>query len=690
MRTLRAFHQRIGPGWMLVLGFVLMFSVYEGGRILNTRPYPYHLWRQADCLSITENYHTGDRGFFEPEIHARIGDDGTSGNSAGEFPLIYWAMGQVWKITGQSEFAYRLFGILLHFMATWAFFHTLRRLLQSDFWALCTALLLFTSPVLVYYSVGFLTDVPAFDLVLIGWYFLVRYGQEHQRRWWLWAMAFFALATLLKVSAGISLVAIMAMLALATVVPKAFGSYRDLLPPPRLGWSSIAVALLAVLAWYVHAEAYNNEHNGRYTFNNIWPIWEMTAEEVERAWTFAKRILVFQIFDTSVWVALGVAFVALLVNARRLPWPVALLNALLLLGVVAYTLLWFHSLDSHDYYFINPMIALLVLWATYLWWLRRDHPDLFHARWLKVAFSALLVFNVAYAATNMTMRYTVFEPVDTKKILPLYHEHELPFWSATDYYGIRSTLDMGPVLDSLGIGRDELVIFLDDITINGSLYLMGRKGYTNYGNDWSDPATFERLIARGARYLMFAEDRWLEDPVVKPYLDRPITRHKWVRIYDLYKGPETEENDLVLAAGSPLHPAVKARIDTIPCEGAGAARWCFGSGEYPLEMDELPAYGKRVLRTEVIVRGVFHMDGALATDESLLILAENDANGQISNEGKRLVEGPFEFRWMLLRHPYEVRNKLYLWNRSGKPFSFEGLKVEMRRVMTGEGNGPIP
>jgi hypothetical protein len=249
---------------------------------------------------------------------------------------------------------------------------------------------------------------------------------------------------------------------------------------------------------------------------------------------------------------------------------------------------------------------------------------------------------------------------------------------------------MGPVLDSLGIGRDELVIFLDDITINGSLYLMGRKGYTNYGNDWSDPATFERLIARGARYLMFAEDRWLEDPVVKPYLDRPITRHKWVRIYDLYKGPETEENDLVLAAGSPLHPAVKARVDTIPCEGAGAARWCFGSGEYPLEMDELPAYGKQVLRTEVIVRGVFHMDGALATDESLLILAENDANGQISNEGKRLVEGPFEFRWMLLRHPYEVRNKLYLWNRSGKPFSFEGLKVEVRRVMMGEGNGPIP
>ena len=689
VRVLQTFYHRIGPAWMLAIGFLLMFAAYEGGRVLNTRPAPYHLWRQTDCLSITANYQSG-RNFLEPEIHARIADDGFSGNSAGEFPLIYWAMGQVWKITGQSEFAYRLFGVLLHFLATLAFFHALRRLLQSDFWALTTALLLFTSPVIVYYSVGFLTDVPAFDLVIIGWYFVVRFAQEQRRRWWAWAMACFALAALLKVSAGISLVAILALLVLATVAPKAFGKHRTLLPPAGFAWAAVAMALLAILAWYVYAEGYNTQHNGRYTFNSIWPIWEMSPDEVHRAWTFGKQILVFQIFDTTVWVVLGVALLALLANVRRLPWPVALLNALLLVGVVAYTLLWFHAMDSHDYYFINPMIMLMVLWSTFLWWLRRHHPNLFHATWLKVVFTLLLLFNVAYAANNMQMRYTVFAPVDTSKILPIYHEHELLFWSATDYYGIRSALDMGPALDSLGIGRGALVIFLDDITINGSLYLMGRKGFTNYGHDWSDPATFERLIERGARYLMFADERWLQDPVVKPYLGRPVAQHGWVRIYDLYKGPEIEESIGLLDAGGPLQTSLKARADTIPCADIGLATWCFGGGEYPLVMDELPAYDKGVLRTEVVVQGAFHMDEALPADESYFILAENNAKGQISNVGKRLVEGPFEFRWMLLRHPYKVRNKLFLWNRSGKRFSIEGLRVQVRRVLVDRSSVPLP
>lgn len=587
MRSLRTLLQRIGPGWMLALGFVALFSAYEGGRILHQRPYPFHLWRQTDCLSLTANYHAG-QPFLQPAIHAQIADNGQSGLSAGEFPIIYWAMGQVWKITGPSEFIYRLFGILLHFLGTWAFFLTLRRLLQSDFWAVSTALLLFTSPVIVYYSIGFLTDVPALDLVLIGWYFVVRHAQEQRRRWWVWAMACFTLAALLKVSAGISLVAIMALVALATVAPRAFGQHRRWLPSKGFAWGILLAGIAAILAWYGYAEAYNDQHNGRYTFNNVWPLWEMSPEEVQRAWDWARQILVFQLFDTTVWVMLGLAFVALVLNVRRLPWPVALLNALLLLGVALFTILWFHALDSHDYYFINPMIALLVLWATFLWWLRRDHPYLFHARWSKAVFFVLLLYHGAYAANNARMRYTVHEPIKPADVLPIYHEHEFALWSATDYYGIRSTLDMASALDSLGIGKDDKVIYLDDISINGALYLMGRKGFTNYANDWSDPATFERLKGLGARYLIFSEDHWLEDPVVAPLLLHFVARHRWAYIFDLQEHAVREERELLLGGEHPLLE-LHHRFDTLPCPQG----WCFDAGEYPLEIKRLPTYGDR-------------------------------------------------------------------------------------------------
>ena len=523
---------RPGPGWVLTLGFLLAFSVYEGGRVLHTRPAPCHLWRQTDCLSLTENYRNG-RPFLEPEIHARIADGGTTGNSAGEFPLIYWAIGQVWKLTGPSEFVYRLFGILLHFAATWALYLALRRVLGDAFWAVASALLLFTSPVIVYYSMGFLTDVPALDLVLIGWYFVVRHAQERRSRWWALAMACFALATLLKVSAGISLVALLTILLVATLMPARFGGHHRLLPDVRPAWAWSALAVVAILSWYAYAEAYNDRHNGRYTFNSIWPIWDMTPEEVDRAWTFGKRILVFQVFDTTVWLVLAVALVAAALHVRRLPGPVALLNILLLLGVIAYTLLWFHAVDGHDYYFISPLILPLVLWTTFLWWLRRDHPSVFRSAWPRTAFALLLVYNVAYAANNMRMRYAERSPIDPSEILPIHHTHELPYWSAMDHYDLRGTLDLGPTLDTLGIPKDAWVIFLDDHTINGSLYLMGRKGFTRYANDWSDPGTFDRLIDRGARYLLFAQDRWLEDPLVAPYLTRPLARHNGIRIYAL-------------------------------------------------------------------------------------------------------------------------------------------------------------
>lgn len=687
MSEFRTFYQRIGGSrWLLVLCFIAMFSAYEGGRVLHTRPYPFHLWRQTDCLSITANYQQG-QSFLEPEIHSRIADDGYSGLSAGEFPILYWAIGQVWKLTGQSEFVYRLFGILLHFIATWSMFHALRRLLQSDFWALVSSLLLFTSPVIVYYSVGFLTDVPAFDLVLIAWYFMVRYAQEQRRRWWIWAMALFALAALLKVSAGISLVAIMGLLALATVAPKAFGKHRKLLPPAGFAWAPVALALVAIFAWYVYAEGYNDRHNGRYTFNNVWPIWEMSIEEVDRAWTWATQILVFQVFDTSVWLLLTAVLLVLLVKLERIPWPVALLNGALLVGVVAYALLWFHALDSHDYYFINPMIALLVLWATFLWWLRRDHPKVFNSVWLKVAFSVLLVYNVAYAATNMQMRYTVFAPIDASGILPLYHDHELEFWSAVDYYGIRSTLDMEPALEELGIPKDALVIYLDDISINGSLYLMGRKGFTNYGHDWSDPATFERLIQRGASYLMFAEDRWKDDPVLQPYLKRLVAKHRWAYIYDLRDLPEREESEIVFQANGPQHHNITARVDTIACAGSSQQNWCMDSGEYPMEINDLPTYGKGVSRAIVTVKGEVHMEGIMEDDELYLMLAEDDANGQVSLVSERSGNGPIDVQWTLMRQPRAVRNKLFLWNRSGRPFELKGITVQVTRVFLAEEAG---
>ncbi|MBK9761554.1 MAG: glycosyltransferase family 39 protein [Flavobacteriales bacterium] len=378
------------------MGFVLLSCAYEAGRVLQIRPQSHHLWRQTDCLALAWNYYDTTWNFFEPAIHNQFADDNTSGRSAGEFPILYYLVGMLWRITGPSEFVYRLIELLLHFAGTLALFVSVRRILRNAFWAFCTALLFYASPVLVYYGIGFLTDVPAFDLALIGWWYVVLYAEGRKRKHWAWAVFFLSLAMLLKVTAGMSLVALASILFWSTLLRRRLDSRWSLFQTSRYEWVVLVTGFVAVYAWYAYAAIYNGMHGAKYTFNDLWPIWDMTEETRMWAWNVGCDIIVFQVFDTSVWMLMGVALAALAINIRQIHWQLILLNISLLVGTVLYTLFWFHALDNHDYYFINPMIALMALLVSFLWWLQQYHPDIFNARWSRVAIFLLLLYNVAF------------------------------------------------------------------------------------------------------------------------------------------------------------------------------------------------------------------------------------------------------------------------------------------------------
>ncbi len=681
MALLRRIHQIIGGRGLFLFGFVLFCGLFEYGRVMNLRPLPMHLWRQTDCLSLTTNYYNGRATFFSPEIHAQIADKGASGSSAGEFPVLYWAMGQVWKITGPSEFAYRLFGLLLHFLASYSLFLTLRRLLKSDFWSIGLTLLLFTSPVLVYYGISFLTDVPAFDLALIGWYFFVRHAQEGRRRYWMMAMACFALATLLKVTAGMSLVAIIGLYALYALKPSLFGDLRRVFPlSPVFGWSVISMALASIIAWYVHAEGYNELHNGRYTFNSLWPIWEMTNEEIDRAVIFAREVLVFQVFDTSVWLMITGAITLLMVHWRRVPAPLLLLNGMLVIGLVVYTVLWFHAVDGHDYYFVNPMIALLVPMVTGLWWLRNERADLFGASWVRWVFLFLLGYNAAYASNNLVMRSNPNSYLNRSDLLPTYHCAEPVYWNSLAYSTQSDLHDITPYLRSLGISVEDKVVSLDDPTINASLYFMDQRGFTQYGYAMDDPETMERCIALGAKYMVFVNEHWLDVPHMQPYLKYPLGQHRAARIYDLRNMDRRTETEVLFSQADGRTIPFDHRSSGTTC--AEENSWCFDSNEYPLEINNIPLGDPAALHCEVIVRGVILWEEGYIGG-SHLVMSENDAGGQINYLPRHLSKGAFEIIYAIPSRTDAIENKLFFWNKEGVPFRLDRFEIEVRRYFPG-------
>jgi hypothetical protein len=671
MDRLMQLYRSVGPRWVFVIGFLTFSAIYEYGRVLHLRPLPMHIWRQADCLSLTWNYYTGEATFLKPVIHGQIADGGESGLSAGEFPLLYWAMGQVWKVIGPSEFAYRLFGLLFHFVASYMLFLTLRRLLRSDFWAIGITLLLFTSPVLLYYGVSFLTDVPAFDLALMGWYFFVRHAEEGKRRWWILSTACFALATLLKVTAGMSFVAIIGLYLLFTVRPAWFRSIPKVFPSRVFGWAVIAISLAGIAAWYIHAEQFNTYHAGRYTFNNLWPIWEMTPDEIDRAVTFAKRILLFQIFDTSVLLLIGFTIILLIVHVRELPIPVALLNGLLLLGAIAYTLCWFHAVDGHDYYFINPMISWLVPLVSWLWLLRKRYPDIFHARWLRIGFLLLLCYNVAYARTNLIMRSNPNSLVEDKNLLPTYHRYELELWNNLANPVQNRFQTIAPYLRSIGVQPGDKVISPDDITINASLYFMQQPGFTLYGLDLDDPETYDSLIHFGAKYMVFADEKWWGKEHLRAYFTKPIGRQNGLWILDLTDRPSRK--DILLDYHQhqgllPLEHQIKAVIRK--------DEWYFPPEPLPLVID-LPRPSPPARFIEIEGRGIIHWEGD-HLDGASLALWEDDRTIQKTNGVVPLSEGEFRFVFRIPQWSDAKKYQLRFQNSSGLAFRVERFELQIR------------
>ncbi|MCB0763810.1 MAG: glycosyltransferase family 39 protein [Flavobacteriales bacterium] len=530
--TLRGLYaDRTVRTWAFIGAFIVCCGVYEYGRILNLRPQPHHLMRQCDCLGPTYNYFIGDANLFRPWMCNLHADGDTSGESAGEFPLIYWSMGMLWRVIGQSEFAYRLFGVLLHLFGSLALFRMATRILRSTFWAGWITLIFFTSPTIVYFAISFLPDVPALDLVLIGWWSIQRYVDERSAKW-LWSGAFLmGLGAMLKVTAGMSVLALFAVLLTEGLLPRKRLPVWRVFPRRMLAWAALMGAALMVFAWYAYAAHYNAAHNAPYTPNSIWPVWEMTGSEIDRAVRFASTVLVHELLPIPVWGLLLFFLVVLIRHTRRLPIQLVVLNGALLVGLVLFVIGWFQALNNHDYYFINPLIVPIALSVSMLWYFVHHHGAWMNSALTRVLAMAVLVYCVLYAAIDIDLRTHNGDHVRSENAL--FSKAQLQHWEDNQYWEMRPILGVTPTLRGLGIRPEDRVIVLTDHSWQNALYLMGHRGWNDFTMYFNDSAAFEHCLRNNASYLIINDPVWSERPYVQPYLAHPIGRYEEVRIFDL-------------------------------------------------------------------------------------------------------------------------------------------------------------
>lgn len=502
-----------GKGWQGFIIFAILFLILSHLTGITTLipepPQGVHIWRQSDCLSITLNYFNGKATFAEPQILNLLSDNYTSGKSAGEFPLLYYAVAQLWKITGHSETVYRLTMLFLTLGGLYALFRLTCIITGNVIWSLFTGLLPLTFPVFATYSVSFLPNIPAIAFTLIGWYMLLLYikGRGDLFRWI--AALLMTTGMLLKISSGISLLAV--ILYILTERLLARNDQRLFIQP----WKEVipfVAGLLTVATWYLWADSYNSIHGGSYTFNSVWPVWELSAGEISERLSAARMIWKNQVMAEWLLLICLILWLTTVILIKQLPLILRVLLLVIPAGTIAYLLLWFQGLRDHDYYYAELYLPLLLTWIGIfsIWKNSKPVP--------RTIINSLLAVIM------------ILSTINCRKMMDERRSGWMNNWFTNNLESLYFT---GREMSSLGIPADAIVISIPDPSINSSLYFIGRRGFTDYGNNFDMEKDFTRAMAKGAEYLVVNDTTILSNGQVSHYTAYPFAHYKNVRVFDL-------------------------------------------------------------------------------------------------------------------------------------------------------------
>jgi 4-amino-4-deoxy-L-arabinose transferase-like glycosyltransferase len=538
---------RIKPAHRFSILLIFLVLIYQYPSILFKRPQSVHHWRQSDCASLALNYYQTGMHFFQPQTHNLTSNGNTSGYVApSEIPIGYYSIAILYKIFGYHDFIYRIVNTLIFLVGLFFLFKTLSLLIKGFFWPAFLSLFFFTSPVLVYYGNNFLTDSSALAFSLIAWYFFIKYYQTGSQKGYYLSMLFFLIAGAYKITALISLMALLGIFLIEILGIFKYRNRERLFPKPLLQFIPFIAIFIVIGAWVFYAKHYNTIHNYNaihkfdYFSTGVFPIWDYDRDVIQSVFHNIKAVWLKQYFLVVSLYFMAIIFLINLIFIKKGNQLLITTTFFIFLGSVLYAILQFWTFKDHDYYTINIYILLIFNVISFAWLINRYYPYLFNSKYAKAAFLFFFSINVVHAHEQMNERYFGW--------FSEYPEYK-------DYHTIT------PYLRSIGIQPLDTVICLPDMS-HFTLYLMNQRGWTEFKKDNRDSASVAASIKRGAKYLIVNGNEVLTRPYLQSFLYHPFGGYGAVRIFKL-------DNKVVPAS-------FNKRIEKIIC---GAERLS-GDGKY--------------------------------------------------------------------------------------------------------------
>lgn len=461
--------------FLVIILFLLVFQLADFFKVFELPPRSLHQWRQCDGYSMAVNYYHENTPLLEPKVHFT---GNREGKAVGEFPILYFVDAKLWQFFGTpSILVARLFHFSFFFLAITLLFRGISSFTNSRLTAFLTTLTLLVSPIILFYSNTTTPTIPAFSLIIMGWFFLYSYYLNQKYKWIILAICAFSFAGLLRVSMLIGLFAFAGAWLLMWLKKE----NRPLLQFKF--WQVALITLIPVfiaIVWINFSKAYNlREASGLFLAQPL-PYWK--TENPAEIWdSFVMRIIP-DIFSTWVLIFVLLALFIVLLNIRRLNRFLVYVLLFLLLQIGLYFILFFANFHVHDYYMIEfyqliPIVALLF----YEWFKNRTFP-----KPIKIITSVLICLilgqGLLYTSTKTRIKYN-------KKIYGLttlfLNEKEIGLWKWMHFIYDEEMIDFETVTPSLreyGIKRTDRTVVISDESPNISLSLMDQKGISDSRN----------------------------------------------------------------------------------------------------------------------------------------------------------------------------------------------------------------
>lgn len=492
---------------MVVVLFLLNFY----SETLFYRPTSLHLWRQADCLSITKNYFEEGMHFLSPKIHSLRAPQGMA---VSELPLINYTVALLWKIFGEHEFIYKLLDYFIFLLAIFVLFNTLIRHFLPGVYALFLVSVLLTSPLLVYYSLNFLSDVPALSFAIISFSLLFSFSRTKKLTSFYFSLLTATLAVLLKASALMPMVLLTVFLFADVFKLNNWIGTGKLFHKTFFPVVFTGLSLVLIYSWYSFARQYNSFNNGVFLLT-VAPIWEMPKEAVM---SNLKSLFtqLFPVFLNRPMLALvSGLLIFILFNFRKLDGFLKYSFVGSGIFFVLYILIFFQVFTVHDYYLINLFIFPVISFFCLLRILQQIH--LSSEIYLKSLLTIIFVFNAFFSAASY--RVKLIEKDNMLDWYPFIAKDEINGFEYMMWDFKRSlvpVIQIKPMLRELGIKRSDVVLSLTDGGPNVALYFMDQKGYVLVREQIvNDSLCLQKLLPKKVKYMIINDPAYKQEKSFK-------------------------------------------------------------------------------------------------------------------------------------------------------------------------------